>query len=183
MEASLSTLLSPLHACCCLLASLPPGWAQTNRAQKCTCSWERLGSHGNQRCFALIFLCPPYLVHPQTIHESKSYRSDIDRLTWKERLQSTCTTLGQRPGLFSDVRVTGNFVGRAGLGQLLCQALVYPHHQCKGSLTFPIMGIHNIQWQGITVCKQSYLLKEQVLCLCQLAARENHHMPHISLHH
>lgn len=116
MEASLSTLVSPLHACCCFLASLPPGWAQINMAQKCICSWKGLGALGSQRCFALIFLHPPYLVHPQTIHESKSYRSDIGRLTWRESLQSTCTTLGQRPGLFSDVRVTGNCVGGAGIG-------------------------------------------------------------------
>lgn len=74
-------------------------------------------------------------------------------------------------------------MGWAGLGQLLCQALDYPHHQCKVSLTFPVTDIHIIQWQGITVCKQNYLLKEQVLCLCQLAARENHHVLLISLHH
>lgn len=52
---------SPPHACCCLLASLPPGWAQANRnAPTSGKGWGALGSQG---CFALVFLPPPYLVY------------------------------------------------------------------------------------------------------------------------
>lgn len=69
-------------------------------------------------------------------------------------------------------------LGWAGLGQLLYQALVYPHYQGKGSLTFPITTSSGRE----SLFASSYLLKEQVLCLCQLAAREYHHMLHISLH-
>jgi len=132
--------------------------------------------------------CGQSRFHPQTIHGSNSYRSQIGGQTQGESSQSTCVCLGQRPGLFSDVGTTGNCLC---WGSWALARAIAPHHQRRGSLALPIAGIRSIPWQGIPLPTgtahrhaQSYSQKKQALSLRQLTAwRKKHHLWHVLLCH